>query len=336
MKKFNCYVGIDVSELKLDITFFLQDDVKRGLYHRIIDNNEKSIGSFLKSILKEGIVQKETLFCFEDTGIYSMPLACRLSGTGWSYWQVAAIEIKRSKGISRRKTDKSDSRDIAFYAASHQHKLCLSCVSPKSIQKLGLFFTERERIIKGLCSFGRIFGNKGFIDANVYKSVVSVNTSLFKHLKKALQKTEEKMLEAIVNEARLQQQFKLLNSVPGIGKFTAIYLIVSTKGFECFDNWRQLACYAGVAPFEYSSGSSIRGRARGSHLADKKLKSLLNMCAITVVGHDKELKAYYLRKVDEGKPKMLVLNNVRCKLLVCAFAVINRNSPFVNTYKFAT
>lgn len=335
MKKFDYYVGIDVSKLKLDITFFSQEDVERELHHRIIDNNEKSIDSFLKSILKVGIVREKTLFCFEDTGIYSMPLACRLCETGWFYWQVAAIEIKRSKGITRGKTDKSDSRDIAFYAASHQHKLCLSCVSPKSIQKLRLLYTERERIIKGICSFARIFENKGFIDAGVYKSIAVVNTSIVRHLKKALKKTEEKLLEIIVNEARFQQQFNLLKSIPGIGMYTAIYLIVATKGFECFDNWRQLACYAGVAPFEYSSGSSIRGRTRVSHLADKKLKSLLNMCAITVVRHDMELKTYYQRKVAEGKPKMLVLNNVRCKLLARAFAVVNRNTPFVNTYKFA-
>ena len=71
-------------------------------------------------------------------------------------------------------------------------------------------------------------------------------------------------------------------------------------------------------------------------LADKKLKSLLNMCAIVAIRHDKELKTYYTRKVEEGKAKMLVINNVRGKLLARAFAVINRNSPFINTFKFAS
>jgi hypothetical protein len=60
------------------------------------------------------------------------------------------------------------------------------------------------------------------------------------------------------------------------------------------------------------------------------------MCAIVAVRHDKELKAYYERKVKEGKSKMLVINNVRCKLLACVFAVINRKTPFINTFKFAS
>jgi transposase len=117
---------------------------------------------------------------------------------------------------------------------------------------------------------------------------------------------------------------------------TAIYLLVATKGFDVFENWRQLACYSGVAPFPYQSGTSIRGRNKVHPLADKKLKSLLNMCAICAVRYDRELKAYYERKVKEGKAKMLVINNVRAKLLARVFAVINRGTPFVNTYKFAS
>ena len=59
------------------------------------------------------------------------------------------------------------------------------------------------------------------------------------------------------------------------------------------------------------------------------------MCAIAAVRHDRELKTYYQRKTTEGKPKMLVINNVRAKLLARVFAVINRGTPFVNINKFA-
>ena len=58
------------------------------------------------------------------------------------------------------------------------------------------------------------------------------------------------------------------------------------------------------------------------------------MCAIVAIRYDKELKAYYERKVEKGKAKMLVINNVRRKLLSRVFAVINRKTPFVNTFKF--
>jgi transposase len=337
MKKFDYFIGIDVSKLKLDVTVLLknQENKTEVIDYQIIDNNEKSILSFLKKLIKDKISVENTLFCLEDTGIYSMPLACVLSEKQVNYWQVAALEIKRSKGICRGKSDKTDSKDIALYALSNLHKLRLSKVASVDIQQLKILFAEREKIIKSLGAFQKTSENKDFCTKEVFKSVENINQSIVNQLDIALKKVEEKMLEIIAENEKIANQFNLLTSIKGIGKFTAIYLIISTKGFEKFENWRQVACYAGVAPFEHTSGTSIRGRTRVSPLADLKLKSLLNMGAISAIQHDAELKTYYNRKVAEGKSKMLVINNIRCKLLARVFAVIKRNSPFVNIYKFA-
>jgi transposase len=264
-----------------------------------------------------------------------MPLACVLSEQQANFWQVAALEIKRSKGICRGKSDKTDSKNIAFYAISNLHKLRLSKVASIDIQQLKILFAEREKILKSLKAFKRTSENKDFCSKDVFKSVENINENIVNQLNSALKKVDEKLMEIIKTNEKLAKQLELLMSIKGIGKITAIYLIISTKGFEKFANWRQMACYSGVAPFEYTSGTSVRGRTKVSQLADLKLKSLLNMCAIVAVRYDAELKVYYERKVAEGKPKMLVINNVRCKLLARIFAVINRNSPFVNTHKFA-
>jgi transposase len=303
--------------------------------YQVIDNNEKSILSFFKKLLKDKILPANTLVCFEDTGIYSMPLSCVLSEQQIDYWKVAALEIKRSKGIYRGKSDKIDSKDIALYALSHLYKLHLSKISSTAIQQLHLLFSEREKIIKALGVFGRTSKNKDFLPKTVFQSVENINKTIINQLNMTLKKVEEKLMEICKENETLEQQLQLITSIKGVGKFTAIYLIFCTKGFECFDNWRQLACYADVAPFPHTSGSSVRGKTKVSPLADLKLKSLLNMCAIVAVQHDAELKAYYERKIAEGKPKMLVINNVRCKLLARIFAVIMRNSPFINTWKFA-
>ncbi len=143
------------------------------------------------------------------------------------------------------------------------------------------------------------------------------------------------MLEIVKREDVLHKQHELLTSIPGIGKQTALYLIITTRSFTSFSTWRQLACYAGVAPFAHSSGTSVRGRTKVSDIADKKMKSLLQMCVLSAVKCDREIKQYYEKKKAEGKPTMLVMNNVRAKLLARAFAVIRRGTPFVNTQKFA-
>ena len=335
MTKFNYYIGIDVSKLTLDISVLCDDVKSTKTAHYKIENSEKSIAQFVKKTLN-GFELKQILFCFEDTGIYAVHLSYYLSINELAYWKVPLLEIKRSKGISRGKDDKIDSKDIAFYACTHLHKFRPSKMPSESIQKLRLLFSEREKLLKSLSSFEKTAENKDFLSKTVYKVVESANKSVIKKLKDTIQLIENEMLTIISSEEKLRQQYELITSIPGIGRQTAIYIIIATKGFESFENWRQLACYAGVAPFPHQSGTSIRGRNKVHPLADKKLKTLLNLCALVAVRHDKELKAYYERKCAEGKSKMLVINNVRCKLLARTFAVINRNSPFINTYKFAS
>ena len=66
--------------------------------------------------------------------------------------------------------------------------------------------------------------------------------SSIKHLQKNLEKIEARMLTIIAENQELKKQKELLESVSGIGFQTAVYLIVATRGFENFQNWRQLAC----------------------------------------------------------------------------------------------
>lgn len=103
-------------------------------------------------------------------------------------------------------------------------------------------------------------------------------------------------------------------------------MLIATRGFSAFDNARKFACYFGTAPFEYSSGSSIKGRTKVNHMADKKMKSILQMCALVAVKHDQQLKEYYERKKGEDKNAMLVLNNVKCKIIGLVFSVIKKTN----------
>lgn len=112
-------------------------------------------------------------------------------------------------------------------------------------------------------------------------------------------------------------------------------MIVFTEGFKKFDCWRKFASYCGTAPFPNSSGSSIRGRTKISNLANKKIKSLLDLCAKSSIQFNEEMKAYYNKRIAQGKNKMSTINVIRNKILARIFAVINRQSPYVNLMKYA-
>lgn len=334
MKNYLFYVGIDISKLKLDVNLLNSKTLQSE--HFVIENDSKSIKDFVKLLTKRKIDLTQLLFCCENTGVYTNHLSCTLLGLELDLWIVPAIEIKRSKGISRGKNDKTDAKDISYYSLRNLDKLRLYKLAEIDIQKLKILYTEREKALKSLLLLETTKENTDFVNKEIYKEVSSFNQSLTSTIKKIIIKIEKRIKEIIKSNEELNKQYTLIKSIPGVGEQTSLYFIIATKGFTAFKNWRQFACYSGVAPFEYSSGTSIKGRTKVNHMADKKMKSLLQMCAMTTLKYDPQLKEYYIKKKDEGKNSMLVLNNIRCKLISRVFAVVNRETPYINTYKFAS
>ncbi len=157
-------------------------------------------------------------------------------------------------------------------------------------------------------------------DKEIAKLTKKSQRNTIKGLDADLKNIEIQLDSLIKDDENLKRIFKIATSVTGVGKVTALFLIVFTNEFTMYSTSRQLACYCGVVPFEYTSGKSIKGRSRVHFMANKKLKKLLHMCALTSIKNNAEMKTYFERKVEEGKNKMLVINNVRNKLAhrVCA------------------
>ena len=334
MKKFNVFTGIDVSKSTLD--FCIIDAKANVLIQGKTENNSHGIKLLLNHFKKLKVSLNEVLFSFENTGVYSMPLNIFLSERKCDFAEIPALEIKKSKGITRGKSDKTDAKDIALYGLRNLDKITLSSAPQIEILQLKFLFAEREKVIEAIKTFDSTNEAEGFLPNSVFKIVNPINRKILAHLKKALKSIEEKINKIIEQNEKLKQQKALLKSIPGIGDVTALYFLLATKGFSVFKDWRKFACYSGIAPFEYSSGSSVRARTKVNHFADKKIKSLLHLVALNAIKYDAELKEYYQRKRDEGKHTLLVLNNIKCKIVSRAFAVISRESPFVNTYKFAS
>lgn len=333
-KNYQIIVGIDVSKAKLDYCISAAPGYSSYRFG-LISNNEKGIRQLIDLFQKKDTDNHTVLFCLENTGVYSMPVCYWLQANNFDYWVIPALEIKKAKGISRGKSDKADAKDIAMYALTHLHQLKLSALPEQSFIELRLLLAEREKLVRAIGTFKMTSENKSFLPKDILKSVLANNKKTITLLQQQLNNLEKLILKIVDENPLLKQQSKLLQSVPGIGKQTSINLIAYTHAFSSFRNWRKFACYCGLAPFPFQSGSSIKGKTKVNHLANKKLKALLNMAALSAKRNDPEIRNYFERKVNEGKNKMLVLNAIRCKVISRAFAVIQRNSAFVNLNKFA-
>jgi len=170
-----------------------------------------------------------------------------------------------------------------------------------------------------------------------------VNSSLVKTEKKLLQpiltqvdlkieQIEEQIKQLIKQDAELKRLYSLVSSVSGVGLIISTHMIVASNEFKTIQDPKKMACHCGVAPFAHTSGKSIRGKAKVSHLADKDLKWILHMGAMSAILSHNELQDYYHRKVAEGKNEMAVLNAIRNKIIHRIFACVHQNRKYEKNY----
>lgn len=332
MKKqeFYNFIGIDVSKKTLDVVFIFNKDLEQCVYKQFT-NDIKGIKSIVAYVNKQKqVCISNTLFCFEHTGIYGRLLATMLNEKRFSIWMAMPIAILRSIGLQRGKNDKVDAKRIAIYAMKNNEQAKLWEPPRKQVELLRELLTARERLItnlKGLKVPINEFKQTG--NKQLALMVEKSTRNAIKGIEKDIKLIEQAMNELIKNDPELNRLHKMITSVPGIGKITAMELICFTNEFKTYAQAKQLACYCGVAPFEHTSGSSVKGRTRVSKMANRSLKTKLHLCAMSAIQWDEELRDYYKRKVAEGKNKMLVINAVRNKLIHRVTAVVKRQTPFI-------
>ena len=147
---------------------------------------------------------------------------------------------------------------------------------------------------------------------------------------KASLKNIEKEIKLIINQdPNLKELMRILCSVAGIGKVTACEIIITTNGFTDFapNQAKSYARNCAVVPLPKSSGKFKR-KGRISKKGNSKMKSLLTVCALSLINTNTDLGRYYKRKRESGKKHMSVLNAMRNKLILRAFAVVRNNAMY--------
>jgi transposase len=329
MKKKDC-VGIDISKEEIDIRLF--NSKLDGKF-----DNSPSGFKKMKSFTEKHVDQDtELLFCFEHTGLYAVPLQVYLEKEDMAYHMVSGLQVKRSLGIQRGKNDQVDARRLAEYAYSRREEIKPQKLQSQHLIRLKYLLSMRSRLVRQRAGFTA--------SVKEYKKCLALaNSDVMIHVQKEMIKILDKQVEAlekeikaiIASEPRIKRLFDLASSVKGIGLISAAYMIVLTNCFTEFKTWRKFACYAGSAPFEHQSGTSIRGKTRISHYANKQIKAILTNAVKSAVQYSPEIRLYYQKKLKEGKHKKIVTNIIRNKLISRVFAAVRRGTPYVELVKYA-
>lgn len=320
-------VGIDVSKESIDACM-LQMNTNRSISVTLTNTQEgyKKLKRWMKQHGNDA--HEQTLFCMEHMGIYTRNLVKYLMSRGGKVWLESSLHIKRSMGLARGKSDKIDAKRIARFAMVHQGEAKLVKLTHPTLERLQNLKGLRSRLLKSKLSQERALSEMEHFDKKAASEMRRLSKTALEGLAKSLKRVEEKLLEVIQIDKEVRVLYELVTSVKCVGKVLATDLIIYTHGFTRMLDGRKLACYCGVAPFEYSSGTSIKRSPGTSNFANKILKHDLHMASMSAIRHCPELKEYYQRKREEGKGKMTILNAIRNKLLHRVVAVVKRGTPY--------
>ncbi|MNL11561.1 Transposase IS116/IS110/IS902 family protein [compost metagenome] len=332
------FIGIDVSKPYFDVSLMaVVNHVRQGIETSRFDNTAGGMKLFEKWLKSHKTAFNEnTLVVIENTGIYHRLIWAFCSRKHLPIHIGNAARIKWSFGIARGKNDKIDSLRLCNYAFKEAEDLKATPVLNPQLLHLKDFVSARTKLLKQKSSLGVSIKELGNVnDKSHQKLIEKAMKNALDGIAKSIKNIEDQIKKIISENQDFKGNYKLLISIPGIGHVTAVYLIGCTANFAGQPSGKELACYAGVAPFEHSSGISIKGKTRVHRMANKELKRLLHMCALSLIQHNQEFKTYYNRKKDEGKHSMSIINAVRNKIALRVAAVIKNQVSYKNNYNIA-
>jgi len=266
----------------------------------------------------------------ENTGRYNFALYEVLSTMNFSVYVINPLHLKKSIGLLRGKSDKIDSQRICTFIEKNYMDLELWNAGSIDIQKISFLNAERRHRVKIKSGLQKQSRDMELLKNIVDKEMIKLNKQAIELLDKQIKTIEKKILDIINSNDDLKDNYDRIQTVPGVGKVLATLMIIKTKGFSEIKTARKMACYSGVVPFEHRSGSSIYHKPRVSTMADKELKKVLHLAALSSIRLKNDLAVYFQRKVAEGKNKMSVLNAVRNKIIHRIYAVVKNKSVYEN------
>jgi transposase len=333
------YLGIDVSKLTFDVSLIIVNKgQKQPIVSKKFNNDNPGLLSFKTWLYDHQVAfNTNSLLVIENTGIYHRLI--------WNFCTTHllpifignAADLKWSFGIARGKNDKVDSVRLCDYAYKNYEYIKPTTGLNKALITLKDLLSNRSKLLKLKNAIRQTLNElKASNDKVTQSLMVNLNKPALDGLKKSLKQIDAELLKIVKQDQSILTNYNHMLSVPGIGKITAIFIICCTNNFALKVTGKQLANYAGVVPFENTSGTSVKGRTRVHFMANKDLKSLLTMGALSAIQAYPEFKDYYDRKTKEGKKHLQVLNAVKNKMLLRVAAVVNLQKDYVNMYNKAS
>ena len=325
------FIGLDIAK----------DTFVASIYHRPkesvltkenISNDKHGYDELIIWLNEHRINKTNCQVCLEATGVYSQGVSYYLLAQGYKVSVECPLKVKRAFHPVGHKSDPVDSRQIAEYAYRFQDELIPWQPKEELLEKIRQLLTLREEFTRQKsatkCSM------KAYTLERVQLALIKdAQEETLESLERQIARIDKELDKLIREDPHIHNRFDNLKSIPGFGMLLATHLLVMTDNFNKIEEYRPLAAFVGIVPYEYTSGTSVYKRPHIRHYGPKTSRKLLRLAAQSVATHDASFRRYYLRKLEEGKAKALVLNNIANKLLKVACAIVRDNTRYIKEHR---
>ena len=300
--------GIDVSKDMLDVYF-----TKNGRQQKIDYRNES-----LKLLARQIIKLKATVV-MEATGGYEKKLVRYLQDQGIA---CAVVNPKQVRDFARacgklEKNDAIDARIIAAFGQTMQPRTTERI--DKNREKLKVLTTRREQVQSMI---NQESNRRQQVEDRQMRAFIQRAIQFYESQLKEL---DSEMLKIIEADQTMKQKSKILLSAKGVGPTVTANLIAGLPELGQL-NWQQIAKLVGLAPLVRDSGK-FKGQRR-TCAGRGHIRRVLYMAALVATRWNSRIRAFYLSRLERGKPKKLALTACMRKLLTILNSMVNNNQTW--------
>lgn len=304
------YIGIDVCKSRLDV------HIEPSGERFDVANTTQGIRQLVNGLIK----LRPELVVFEATGKYHRRLHTALEQAGVAS---AVINPRRLRSFAEAagqlaKSDTVDAHMLALYARVMRPERSLP--NSQLIEELKELVAARRTAVDSRTQLSNQIGETST------RQLLHLLNKRLDQINREISMITKWILQLIKANRDLNERYKIILSIPGMGKVNAITCLAEMPELgQCND--KKVAALAGLAPFVRRSGkwagkSSIKG-GRAS------VRNSLYMAALTAIRYNPAMSNFYNRLIDAGKPFKIAITAVMRKLIILANTLINQNRSWL-------
>lgn len=320
------FIGIDCAAYKFDAAW-LKHPAKSAYRNKSLTNDAKGCLDLLAWIRKNVAEDLSTVHvAMEATGVYHEMLAYFLHDQGATVSIINPAYIAaHAKSLGKlHKTDKSDSQTIADYVYKNKDQLKTWQPEPRSVRQLKAKLERLDALRADLQrETNRLHTAKvADVPDEVMYSILQIIGALEQNIA-ALQKDAD---DHVDRHPELKRDIALLQSIPGVGKETAVRMTVLYRRKQ-FGKASQMAAFLGLIPRLRESGK-YKGHIMLSKRGNGRMRALLYFPAVTACRFNPDIKAHCERLLGRGKTKMQVVGAAMRRLVHICFGVLKHQTAY--------